>query len=274
MGKQTMLALAHVVALTLALAHAPLRAQSEPEEGTVARAEAIAAEAFEAYSRRDYPRAIALYRQALDASPSADILYNLARIYDTKQKNRQLAIEYYERYRNDSDAEPDRVQIANERLAVLRELERLADEPAARSPAASSGPSAEATGPLPASATSQRSEGLSSGQLVGIFIGAAGVAGLGLGAGFGLAANSDADIAHDLCDGNACTSERGVDAARDAARAATISTVSFIAGGALVAAGLTLLILASDAPEERHARLQLEPYASARHLGAQLAGSW
>lgn len=274
MGKQTGLALAHVVALTLALAHAPLQAQSEPEGGNIARAEAIAAEAFEAYGRRDYSRAIALYRQALDASPSADILYNLARIYDTKQKNRQLAIEYYERYQSDSGADPERVRIANERLAVLRELERVGAEPPPRKTAARSGPAAETTGPLPEPTASQRSEGLSGGQLAGIFIGAAGVAGLGLGAGFGLVANSDAGIAHDLCDGNACSSQRGVDAATDASRAATISTVSFAAGGALVAVGLTLLLVSSDAPEEQHTDLELKPYASLEHLGTQLTGRW
>jgi hypothetical protein len=108
---------------------------------------------------------------------------------------------------------------------------------------------------------------------VGIFIGAAGVASLGVGTAFGLAANSDADIAHDLCDGNACTSQRGVDAAKDATRAATISTATFLAGGALLATGLTLLVLGNDAPEEQ-ATLQLTPYASPKHLGTQLTGRW
>jgi tetratricopeptide (TPR) repeat protein len=273
MGKQTGLVILRMTALMLVLAHAPLQAQAEPTGENIARAEAIAGEAFDAYSRRDYPRAIVLYRQALDAAPSADIVYNLARIYDTKHKNRQLAIEYYERYRSDPDADPDRMRTANERLAILHELETMAAEGATRVPAAMSGTAAETKAPLPVAPASERREGLSSVQLAGIFIGAAGVASLGVGTAFGLAANSDADIAHDLCDGNACASQRGVDAAKDATRAATISTATFVAGGALLATGLTMLVLGNNAPEER-ATLQLKPYASPNHLGTQLTGRW
>ena len=64
----------------------------------VTLAERYAGEAFEAYRVRDYGRAVALYEQALAAAPSPDIVYNIARVYDTGLANRRLAIVYYERY--------------------------------------------------------------------------------------------------------------------------------------------------------------------------------
>ena len=71
--------------LSWSTAAGPALAQDEPSSPPdVARAESYAAEAFQAYAEKDYPRAVALYQQALDAAPSADIVYNIARIYDTK----------------------------------------------------------------------------------------------------------------------------------------------------------------------------------------------
>jgi tetratricopeptide (TPR) repeat protein len=46
----------------------------------VIEAEQLAAQAFEAYERKEYDRAIELYEKALAAASSADILYNIARV--------------------------------------------------------------------------------------------------------------------------------------------------------------------------------------------------
>src|SRR4051812_29210658 len=78
--------------------------QEDPAQN-VARAEEYASQAFDAYSQQDYPRAVALYQQALAASASPDIIYNLARIYDLKLKDRALSIEFYERYTADPGAD-------------------------------------------------------------------------------------------------------------------------------------------------------------------------
>src|SRR5688500_17715235 len=56
---------------------------TEASASDVTLAERYAGEAFEAYRMRDYGRAIALYEQALAAAPSPDIVYNIARVYDT-----------------------------------------------------------------------------------------------------------------------------------------------------------------------------------------------
>jgi tetratricopeptide (TPR) repeat protein len=241
----------------------------------VARAEAYASQAFDAYARKDYSSAIALYQKALDAAPSADIVYNMARIYDTKLKNRGLAIEYYRRYTEDTGADPSRVRVASARLNELRELEALAVEQPAPN-----GPSDTATVPAPPPApaapqpTAAAGGGLSGVQVAGIVTGAVGLAGIGVGIAFGFKAQSEADVADRYCDGNACTTQRGVDASHDASDAATVSTIAFIAGGALTLLGVTGVLLGTGSEEREVAGLTVEPYAGPGNLGAQLAARW
>jgi hypothetical protein len=80
-------------------------------------------------------------------------------------------------------------------------------------------------------------------RLVGLGLGATGVVGLVLGSGFGWAALSEKDDRDANCAPAGCTTE-GL-AADDRARdRAAVSTVSFLAGGALVAAGLILYLTA------------------------------
>ncbi len=99
---------------------------------------------------------------------------------------------------------------------------------------------------------------------------------MGIGAGFGLAAKSSADVANEFCDGNACRSQRGVDASRDASSAATISTIGFVAGGVLSALGIVTLLVASsgDETERKVARLSLAPLTGLNVVGTQIAGQW
>lgn len=241
----------------------------------VQRAEEYASEAFEAYSQQDFPRAVSLYRLALAASASPDIIYNLARIYDVKLKDRALAIEFYQRYTADPGADPERARIAVERLAKLRELDRINADSKREQRAAEN---AQAGGRIEAAAPAERahksSSGLSGLQVASIVVGAVGIAGVGVGVGFGIQAKSKADVSHESCNGNLCTSARGVEAARDASNLATISTVGFIAGGALVAAGVTMLIIGSTGSDEREPTAQLVPYADRDGGGARWVGRW
>lgn len=273
MDRRAWIAVGLVTGLAWAAA-GPVIAQEAGATTDVARAEAYAADAFNAYSRKDYSSAIALYQNALEAAPSADILYNLARIYDTKLKNRGLAIEYYRRYTLDTGADPNRLRVANARLSELRELEAIAAETPA--PAAPDAPQASVRpGSLaaPPSAAAQ-DRGLSGVQVAGIVTGAVGVAALGVGIGFGFAAKNNADVADRFCDGNACRTQRGVDASRDAANAATVSTVAFVAGGVLTLLGIAAVLLGSVDPHEREVAMLVVPYGAPGNLGALLATRW
>jgi tetratricopeptide (TPR) repeat protein len=261
----------------LAWATAPVFADEAGATTDVGRAEAFAADAFNAYTRKDYASAIALYQKALEAAPSADILYNLARIYDTKLKDRGLAIEYYRRYTLDTGADPNRLRAANARLSALRELEAIAAEspaPTLQTAPVVSGASAppQPSPALPPPAAEQ-DRGLSAVQVAGILTGALGVAGLGVGIGFGFAAKNNADVADRFCNGNACTTQRGVEASQDAANAATVSTIAFVAGGALALLGIAAVLLGSGGRQEREVAM-LVPYGAPGSAGAELATRW
>lgn len=252
------------------------RAEEDPAS-EVARAEEYAARAFDAYSRQDYVEAVSLYQIALDAAASPDIIYNLARIYDLKLKDRAPALSFYQRYVTDPGADPQRVRIANGRLAALRELERIQVE-STRAPGevAASG---DATGPAAESGASRTAadgprSGIAGLQVASLVVGAVGIAGAGVGIGYGFDAKSNADVSHDLCNGNLCTTPRGVDAAKVASNSATISTIAFVAGGALIAASVTMLVLSSTGSGEREASAQLVPYADRYGGGTQWVGRW
>jgi hypothetical protein len=278
--------LAHAIAIACGLAWAtaaPAALAQESSRGSdVTRAEAFASEAFDAYSRKDYSAAIALYQKALEAAPSADIVYNLARIYDTKLKNRGLAIEYYQRYADDTAADPNRLRVASVRLKELRELEAIATEQPAPNPSPVASATAPKTTPgtptttpaVPPPSAASATRGLSGIQVAGIVTGAAGLAGIGVGIAFGFKAKSDADVADRFCDGNACTTQRGVDASHDASDAATVSTIAFIAGGALTLLGVTGVLMGIGGQEREVAGLSVTPYAGAGNLGARVAARW
>jgi hypothetical protein len=108
--------------------------------------------------------------------------------------------------------------------------------------------------------------GTSGQALVGWVLGGAGVVGLAVGSVFGLRAMSDNDESLDSCRPNnpELCNEQGVSLREDAKDAATLSTVSFIVGGALIGGGVVLLLTAPDSTAER-------PAASAMTLRAAVA---
>jgi tetratricopeptide (TPR) repeat protein len=285
-----------------AWAQAPA-APSNVREADMQRAERFAARGFGAYREKDYATAVALYLQAYDAAPSADMLFNIARIYDGGLSDRELAIRYYREYIAAPDAEPARIALASERVARLSVAEEAAVAPAGAAPAVAPDPPTPASpGPAPAhggvSLVPPRPPALTARELdassfatvpvtataaawtplrVGAIVaGTMGLVGIGLGAGFGVAALSDASTARESCDGNICSSQRGVNAARSASESANIATVSFALGGTLLAAGVALLWLdrGDTSVRESDARVEWSPLASSSELGVACSGRW
>lgn len=78
---------------------------------------------------------------------------------------------------------------------------------------------------------------------LGIVAGGIGFAGLVVGTIFGLQVKPKADEANGSCAGNRCT-QAGVDIRNDARALATVSTISFIAGGVLLVGGAVLFFTA------------------------------
>lgn len=239
------------------------------------RAEAYAAQAFDAYGQKDYSTAVALYRKAYATFPTADMLFNIARIYDVGLADRALAIRFYREYVVDPEAEVQRVQIAFERLARLEAPGAVTVAPPAQAAAASAEPKPASTDPTGAVAASQAR--LWTPLRVGAIVaGTVGLVGIGVGAGFGVAALADAGTAREYCAGNRCDSQRGVDAAHSASKSANIATVGFALGGTLLAAGVALLWSESGSGSAEHAdaRVEWTSVATDSQLGLGLSGRW
>jgi len=246
-----------LVAVLSGSAHA--RELEGPEAANVTLAEGKANEAFRAYQENRFAEAVALYLEAYDTAPNADILYNVARIYDAKLLDRPLAITFYRRYISDPGAVSDRIETANERLLVLREAELAATR---------GQQDAETTANVPATGGRATSVGAepdwSSTQVLGAVLAGTGVVAVGMGAGFGIAAMGERDTVNELCEANVCSEQRGIDSARRAREKAAISTVGFAAGGVLVAVGAVIYFWLGD---ESSAPLAPEPSPA---LGARI----
>jgi hypothetical protein len=118
---------------------------------------------------------------------------------------------------------------------------------------------------------------------VGFVAGGIGIAAVGLGAVFGFIALGDKNAAQ--CDATGACKPGPLG---DARGAATIATVGFVAGGALLAGGAALVLLAptghageSTPPSRTAARsfaglqsLRIAPAVTPRETGLQVAGSW
>ena len=250
----------------LARADAPPAAEvADP----ILAAERSAAQAFEAYGRKQYAEAIALYEQAYTSAPNADALYNIARIYDIGLRDRARAIAAYERCLAEPGASLERLERSSERLLELRRP--AADLESERPPV----PAGSTAPPLQAMSEPERAHS-SRLRVTALISGAAGVVSLGVGLGFGAAALSDADTANASCNGNRCSSERGVAAAKSAATHATLATTGVAVGAALLVTGAALWLwdAHSDPVREEASRVRFTPVAEASELGLALGGSW
>ena len=108
---------------------------------------------------------------------------------------------------------------------------------------------------------------------IGLVTGGVGIAGLIVGATFGFIAQADNSDAKKSCPTDSTCNPDGLASSNSALHAATASTVAFIAGGALTAAGLVLYFTApTDAA--RSARVGLSPLVGATAGGLALHGGW
>jgi hypothetical protein len=82
--------------------------------------------------------------------------------------------------------------------------------------------------------------GLGTQRIIAIAVAGVGVVGIGAGAVFGIGAMSDASTADEGCSGSTCSSRDALAANDDALDKATLSTIFFSAGAALVAGGAVL----------------------------------
>jgi hypothetical protein len=115
-------------------------------------------------------------------------------------------------------------------------------------------------------------------RIAAIAVGATGIAGIGLGAVFGglavskqTASNSDGH-----CDASNFCDETGLSLRRQAITSATISTVGFVAGGALVAGGVVLFLTAPSGPPSNVSTggSSIGPAIAVGPAGLSITGTW
>jgi hypothetical protein len=274
-----------IVSLTAAALLQLVPARALADGGSVqADAQALVDRAYEEHAAGRYVEAVGSYLKAYELTKTTAILYNVAIIYDRSLHEPGLATEYYRRYVEARDATPDLVQRATERIAMLKkEIEEeeakkvtelaappapaetsQAATPALAPPNAAPVPAPSAEAPAAASAGSGGS-GL---RTVGLVLGGVGLAGIGTSMALGLIAKNKDDEANITCGPATCSTRQGFTAEHDAVSFATAATVTFIAGAAILASGVTLYVVA---PRSRGTpSLMLAPQVATRAAGVAL----
>jgi hypothetical protein len=107
----------------------------------------------------------------------------------------------------------------------------------------------------------------------GLVVGGAGVAGVAVGAIFGLRAISLNNESKADCDSHSVCGRTGFSTRLDAQSAGKVSTVAFVAGGVLLAAGATMFVLAKPSPTGGMA-LRAAPLLSPGALGLGVDGAF
>ena len=150
-------------------------------------------------------------------------------------------------------------------------LVKAADAPATPAAAPAGSPPAQVdTGNALPPPTTAKSGGLSTQETLGLFVGAVGLVGVGLGSYFGIRAisrNSDAEA--ECPTSGLCNTQNGVDLTTDAQQDARFSNIAFAAGGVLVATGAVLYLTGGSSKADRVA---LVPVLAPNIAAASIAG--
>jgi hypothetical protein len=269
-----------IVALVTCLAAPPAGAEIRRPSSEAARRMLV--EANKHYKVREFDKAIELYKKGALIEPAPIFWYNLGQSF-RQQGSFKDAIWYYQRFLGVADGADERGQV--ERLIAEMEKELAGrtrterPEPAPEPqrpppppppPVIVERPAVPPPPPPPPPAAPSRAP-----RIAAIATGAAGVALLGIGAGFGLDARSKWSSAREQCgDGPSplpCTAE-GVSLRESASRSATLSTVAAAAGVVALATGVTLYVVTR--PRERPAAITVVPALGPGTAAVSLQGGF
>ena len=232
--------------------------------------ESLTNQAFELTAAGKYSEAIGAYMKAYEISKAGAVLYNIATIYDRRMHERALAMEYFRRYLQATDAEAEFARRATERLSALKAEEaaeakmrssvRVEPPPPAPPPPAPLPPDL----PLPSKPSPLRPAGL--------VIGAIGLGAVGGALILGAVAKSKNDTANESCGPSSCSTSQGFDSEHQAGNFATASTVTFVAGATLLVLGVTLFIAAPHGSAATS--IAIAPGASSSGGGLSVVGTF
>lgn len=227
------------------------------------KVEQLAGEGAQAYNDGDYEEAIELFEDAYELEQVPNLVYNIAKSYE-KMEDYDRAVEHYREFAISPDVDSEARASAIERIERLREIADLRKEEvdqtrkAARQAEAGEEPTAAEQ--LPKRDGGQQGAGGSTAHWWAL---GSGVALLGAGTGFGLAASSSADLAR-----NADTYDERRAAADSGPTRAIIADGFLVAGAAASALGLYLYFTGDDASaEQAHRKATFSPWVSGESTG-------
>jgi hypothetical protein len=125
----------------------------------------------------------------------------------------------------------------------------------------------------PGSDTPDGGSSWSTARTLALVSGGLGIVGVGVGTGFGLDASSKKSAYQQHQAGGRCIDAQCATLSQQALTSATASTIAFVAGGALLAAGVVLWLTAPGQSAEGRG-VALVPMAGPRSVGAGLSGSF
>ncbi|HEU4533835.1 MAG TPA: hypothetical protein VFS00_06940, partial [Polyangiaceae bacterium] len=178
------------------------------------------------------------------------------------------------RYLRTSDATPDLVRKANDRLDALKQQTTPLPQKSA------------SAGLTPAPAAPPPDSVDPAWRTTGLVVGGLGIVSLGVSAAFALQAKGKNDDSDKYCTGQRCTDARGPELAEDATTAANVSTITFGAGLLAVAGGALLYFAGPSSspsvpPSAARARpstlassLRAAPNVGPQVAGLTLTGAW
>jgi hypothetical protein len=281
--------LAALVALAAAalvqIAAAPLaRAAGQGD----ADAQALVDRAYAEHAAGKDVEAVGSYLKAYELTRVAAILYNVATIYDRRLHERALAMEYFRRYAQAPDAKPELVEKATARIASLKgELDEEEARKAAEHAASSAPAPAPPEVPPPAATALETPPGASSPadsaaeagarpepresgwRPTGLIVGGVGLAAIGTSMALGLVAKGKIDEANTHCGPSTCSTAQGVTLEHQAVSFANAATITFVAGAALLAVGVTIFFVAPRGQVPR-AQITLAPQVGLGTAGLAL----
>jgi hypothetical protein len=247
---------------------------AEPNHASTAQE--LAEEGYQKTAAGEYAQAVGAYVKAYELSKAGAILFNIATIYDRKLQERSLAMEYFRRYLQAPDADPEFVQKATQRL---RELKAAADEeeksraalPVAPVPDTARVPPVTPSPPA-ADSSPAGSSGGSTWRIAGVVVGSTGIVAVGTSLVLGaLAKDSISKANAGGCGDRTCDNQHAYDLEQQAGSLASASTVTFVVGAGLLATGLTFYLLAPSSSRAPSASVavspQIGPSAAALRVG-------
>jgi hypothetical protein len=262
-----------LTALCSALIFSSTALASAAEPAQMSRAEQaskLAEEASELYKAHDYSKANEKYAQAYVLDPDPNLLYNQARCYEGLG-DRPLTDAKYKEFLG----KPGGDVTARKRAQAF--VDDFAKNPSGvtaspNKPAQGTSVTSPTTGGANTTPGSDPPEPSSMGglRIAGLVAAGVGVVGLGIGTVTGLNASSKNNEAEKQCTGKQCP-QSALDLTSSAKSAATVSTVSFVVGGVLLAGGLSLFLFG---PKGSSKRAQLTPTVSPTFAGASLTGGF